>query len=88
MFPIERTLGIAERRLSFFHTHTLERLDVVYVRDGQYVEPALIEINEFLGDFRTGELITIDPALLDTIPLPVATNGFGQIRRYTIGSTT
>ena len=27
-FPIERTLGIDERRLSFFHTHTLETLDV------------------------------------------------------------
>ncbi len=40
---------------------------MVYARDGQYVEPALIEINEFLGDFRTGELITIDPALLDFI---------------------
>ncbi len=66
-FPIERTLGIDERRLSFFHTHTLETLDVVYAQDGQYVEQALIEINEFLGDFRTGDLITIDPALLDFI---------------------
>ena len=56
-----------ERSLQFFHTHTLKRLDIVYKRDGQFLPEALREINVFLADFRTGDVIEIDPALLDLI---------------------
>ncbi|MCP4299038.1 MAG: DUF882 domain-containing protein, partial [Gammaproteobacteria bacterium] len=42
-----------ERQLSFYHTHTGQRLDVVYSRNGIYVPSALKEINRFLFDFRT-----------------------------------
>jgi uncharacterized protein YcbK (DUF882 family) len=56
-----------ERQLSFYHTHTGKRLDVVYSRDGSYVPSALEEINHFLFDFRTGDAVEMDPELLDLI---------------------
>jgi len=56
-----------ERRLSFFHTHTGESLEIVYARDGRYIAPALDRINEFLSDFRTGDVADVDPGLLDTL---------------------
>ncbi len=56
-----------ERHLSFYHTHTGKHLDVVYARNGEYVPAALDEINYFLSDFRTGDLVKMDPALLDFI---------------------
>jgi len=55
------------RQLSFYHTHTGKRLDVVYSRDGAYVLSALDEINHFLFDFRTGDKAEMDPQLLDLI---------------------
>ena len=55
------------RELSFFHTHTGKQLDVVYWKDGNYVESALEEINHFLSDFRTGDIVEMDPELLDII---------------------
>lgn len=60
-------LSIDERQLSFYHTHTAKRLDVVYARGGQYIDSALDEIEDFLSDFRTGDRETIDPDLLDLI---------------------
>ena len=55
------------RRLSFYHTHTGQSLDVVYYRNGQYVDAALEEINRFLMDFRTGDTVEIDPGLLNIL---------------------
>jgi len=55
------------RKLSFFHTHTKERLSVVYSRKGKYLPEAFDRINHFLGDFRTGEIHAIDPALMDNL---------------------
>lgn len=66
-FPSEPRASIDERRLVFYHTHTNQRLDVVYARNGEYLEPALGAIETFLSDFRTGERKEIDPALLDVL---------------------
>lgn len=55
------------RSLSFRHTHTNERLNVVYWRDGRYVESSLSRINRFLRDFRTEDQVTMDPELLDIL---------------------
>ena len=57
----------SERALSFFHTHTGERLDIVYFRRGEYSEDALSRINFFLRDFRTGDVATIDRRTLDIV---------------------
>jgi len=56
-----------QRQLSFYHTHTQRNLQVIYAVDGEYVDSALAEINTFLADFRNGEQLVIDPALLDLI---------------------
>jgi uncharacterized protein YcbK (DUF882 family) len=63
----EPAVSINERKLSFYHTHTAKRLEVVYARGGEYVESALDDIESFLSDFRTGDRRTIDPALLDLV---------------------
>ena len=59
--------GYGERQLSFYHTHTGKRLNIVYSRNGEYIPSALDEINAFLYDFRTGDKAEMDPALLDLI---------------------
>lgn len=56
-----------EYRLRFFHTHTGEKLDVVY-RDGEsYIPAALAELDHFLRDHRTGEVRHYDPRLFDLL---------------------
>ena len=61
------TLTADERQLSFYHTHTGKRLDIVYARNGEYIPEALRAINTFLFDFRTGDSVEMDPRLLDLI---------------------
>ena len=56
-----------ERSIALYHTHTGERLKVVYYRDGQYRKDALAKINYFLRDFRTGDKAAVDPATLDIV---------------------
>jgi uncharacterized protein YcbK (DUF882 family) len=55
------------RSLSFVHTHTGEKLSTTYFQDGNYVAPSLERINHLLRDFRTDEVHSIDPALLDIL---------------------
>ena len=63
----QQTLTRDERQLSFYHTHTGKRLNIVYSRNGEYIPSALDEINSFLFDFRTGDRAEMDPELLDLI---------------------
>jgi len=56
-----------ERVLSFFHTHTSERLTVPYFADGNYLAGGLARLDAFLRDFRTGEEHAIDPGLFDIL---------------------
>jgi len=56
-----------EYRLRFFHTHTGERLDVVYRRGDQYIPEALDELDHFLRDHRTGDVRHFDPRLFDLL---------------------
>lgn len=60
-------LASDDKQLSFYHTHTGKRLDVVYWRNGSYIPSALDQINRFLFDFRTGDKAEMDPELLDLI---------------------
>ena len=55
------------RSLSFSHTHTGEKLNIQYGEVGGYDAKALAEIDQFLRDFRTGEVHPIDPHLLDQL---------------------
>jgi uncharacterized protein YcbK (DUF882 family) len=56
-----------EYRLRFYHTHTGERLNVVYRRGDQYVPEALDELDHFLRDHRTGDVRHFDPHLFDLL---------------------
>lgn len=67
LMPANRAQGFDERRLTFYHTHTRQTLQVTYARGGEYDADALAKINRFLKDFRSGDATEIDPALLDVI---------------------
>ncbi len=56
-----------ERVLAFHNTHTAEKLEVAYWRDGGYDEAALRAVNHVLRDFRTGDVHPIEPGLLDIL---------------------
>lgn len=56
-----------ERRLKFYFTHTKERIDIVYKRNGRYVPSALRKINKFLRDWRQNKSTKMDPRLLDLL---------------------
>ena len=57
------------RDLSFYHTHTGKNLSIVYHDGTSYLNPALQEIDQFLSDFRSGEVHPIDTRLLDALYL-------------------
>ena len=65
--PVKHALGMDEKRLSFYHTHTGKKLDVTFARGGEFIDSALKEVNDFLSDFRTGDATEIDPELLNLI---------------------
>ena len=56
-----------ERRINFRHTHTKEKLDIVYYSEGRYLPDAMLEIQNFLRDHRTDETHHIDPKLFDIL---------------------
>jgi uncharacterized protein YcbK (DUF882 family) len=59
--------SLHEYRLRFYHTHTGERLDVVYRRGDQYIPQALDELDHYLRDHRTGDVRHFDPRLFDLL---------------------
>ena len=67
------TLGDSETtpesayRLHFFHTHTGERLDIVYRHGDTYDPAALRELNRYLRDHRTGDVRSYDPRVFDLL---------------------
>lgn len=56
-----------ERRLKFYFTHTKERIDIVYKRNGRYIPKALKKLNHFLRDWRQDQSTKMDPRLFDLI---------------------
>lgn len=56
-----------EYRLRFYHTHTGERLDIVYRRGDAYVPEALTKLDLYLRDHRTGDVHHFDPRLFDLL---------------------
>ena len=55
------------RVLSFFNTHTGERLRTAYRTGATYQQAALARIDVILRDFRANQVKPIDPALLDLL---------------------
>ncbi len=65
--PVISRASEIPRSLSFYNTHTREKLDIIYGWAKTYDQDALEEINYFLRDFRTGDIHSIDPKLLDVL---------------------
>jgi uncharacterized protein YcbK (DUF882 family) len=55
-----------QQPMSFYHTHTGEHLEIEYSCNG-CTPVTLNRLNNFLRDFRTGDVHPIDPGLLDII---------------------
>lgn len=64
---LSQAAGRGPRSLSFYNTHTDEKLTATYWTDGQYLPDALREIDRVLRDFRTGDVHPIDRKLLDLL---------------------
>ena len=56
-----------EHCLHLFHTHTGERLDIVFRRGDKYVPEAIAKLDYFLRDHRTGEVRHFDPRIYDIL---------------------
>jgi uncharacterized protein YcbK (DUF882 family) len=50
-----------------YHTHTGERIDIVFRRSETYVSQALDQLNHFLRDSRTGEVHRYDQRVFDLL---------------------
>jgi uncharacterized protein YcbK (DUF882 family) len=57
----------ADRALSFFNTHTGEKLTTTYWAEGQYQMDGLKDIGWLLRDHRADEAHAMDPRLIDML---------------------
>lgn len=57
----------AARQLAFHHTHTGERLSIVYALGDEYLPQALAALNHLLRDHYSGAIGRIDPRLFDLL---------------------
>ncbi len=73
--PLRALARAPVRELRFYHTHTSEKLDVVYAEHGAYLPEALSRIDYLLRDFRSGDVHAIDPRLLDILAAVQARTG-------------
>lgn len=59
--------AVRDRELSFYNTHTGEKLTAAFWSDGNYLDDGIKEINWLLRDHRAGIAGSIDPKLLDLL---------------------
>lgn len=62
-----RASAPVERTLSLVHTHTHERIELIYAVADNYVDTALGSLNRFLRDHYSGDIGRIDPRLFDLL---------------------
>lgn len=55
------------RTLSFYHTHSKERLTVTFKKDGRYDPAALKKLNYYLRDWRNQKQTNMEPRLFDVL---------------------
>jgi len=56
-----------DRELSFYNTHTGEKLTATYWSDGKYLDDGIEEISWLLRDHRSSESSPVDNSLLDLL---------------------
>ena len=64
--PANSSLG-EDRHLRLYHTHTGERIDIVFKHGDTFVPEAEAQLDYFLRDHRTGEVKHYDPRLFDIL---------------------
>jgi uncharacterized protein YcbK (DUF882 family) len=75
---VDSSEAVPEYRLRFYHTHTGERLDIIYRRGDSYLPEALAKLDDFLRDHRTGTVHHFDPHLFDLLhDLAASVHDFG-----------
>src|ERR1700677_2844732 len=55
------------RRIAFDNLHTGEGLEVAYWENGAYSAEAMAAVDHVMRDWRTGDIHTIDPGLIDLL---------------------
>jgi uncharacterized protein YcbK (DUF882 family) len=65
--PEAHSTSTDEHRLLLYHTHTGERIDIVYRRGDQYLPEAEAQLDHFLRDHRTGDIKHYDPHVFDIL---------------------
>jgi uncharacterized protein YcbK (DUF882 family) len=59
--------SLVERHLRLYHTHTGERIDIIYRRGVTYLPEAEAKLDYFLRDHRTGDVKHYDPHVFDIL---------------------
>jgi uncharacterized protein YcbK (DUF882 family) len=82
LFPLSAMASIhrsfrSERRLSFYNTHTGERLDVCYYSQGRYHPKALKKVDYILRDHYSHKIKPIHKDLIDLLHAVSITIGDG-----------
>ncbi|NBN65290.1 DUF882 domain-containing protein [Microvirga tunisiensis] len=67
MAPDLSAASAETRTLKLYNTHTKERVQITFKKDGRYIPSGLREANRFLRDWRRNEITNIDPKLLDLV---------------------
>ncbi|MTI16543.1 DUF882 domain-containing protein [Rhodobacteraceae bacterium RKSG542] len=55
------------RTLKLYNTHTREKAEITFKKNGRYVRSGLKELNQFLRDWRRNEPTKMDPELFDVV---------------------
>lgn len=79
------------RRINMYSQRTGEMIDTIYWIEGEYIEPALDEINWFMRDWRKNEVIKYDRRNIDIIAaaqrLLETTEPFNMVSGYRSAET-
>ncbi|MGF9563358.1 DUF882 domain-containing protein [Neorhizobium sp. JUb45] len=68
MSAVSATTASAETRsLKLYYTHTREKAEIVFKRNGRFDPKGLAQLNQFLRDWRRNEPTKMDPRLFDLV---------------------
>jgi uncharacterized protein YcbK (DUF882 family) len=67
MLSAKMTAEDTPRKLAFYNIHTKEFVETCYYANGEYLASGLARINRVLRDHRTGDVVSMDTQLLDTL---------------------
>jgi uncharacterized protein YcbK (DUF882 family) len=70
----DTSIRVQQHRLRLFNLHTNDRIDIVYRRGDAYVAGSVEQLDNFLRDHRTGDVIALDPKLFDLLNDVTAAN--------------